>query len=85
MSTADRRLEDADLPTITGPASIRDRIAAFQMLDGMTEATQAQKCLRLALVGFNRTDIAAMLMTTPAVVSQSIYAERQKLKHKSKS
>lgn len=65
-----------------GPATIQDRIAAFVMLDGMKEATQAQKCLRLALAGFSRQEIAAMLMTTPQVVSQNIYTERQKVKKK---
>lgn len=65
-----------------GSATIQDRIAAFVMLDGMREATQAQKCLRLALAGFARQEIAAMLMTTPQVVSQNIYAERQKAKKK---
>lgn len=65
-----------------GPATIQDRIAAFVMLDGMKEATQAQNCMRLALAGFSRQEIASMLMTTPQVVRQNIYTERQKAKKK---
>lgn len=65
-----------------GGATIQDRLAAFVMLDGMKDATQAQKCLRLALAGFSRPEIAAMLMTSPQVVSQNIYSERQKVKKK---
>lgn len=61
-----------------GGATIADRIAAFAMLDGMGDASQAQKCLRLALIGFTNTEIAEMLQTTPAVVGQSLYAERKK-------
>ena len=61
-----------------GPATIPDRIAAFSMLDGMKEATQAQKSLRLSLVGFSNGEIAAMLQTTSQVVSQNLYSERTK-------
>ncbi|MBA2719519.1 MAG: hypothetical protein H0U52_09810 [Chloroflexi bacterium] len=45
----------------------------------MKDATQAQKSLRLALVGFSNADIAAMLQTTPQVVSQNLYEERRKV------
>ncbi len=61
-----------------GGATIGDRIAAFAMLDGMGSASQAQKCLRLALVGFTNAEIAEMLQTTPAVVGQNLYTERKK-------
>jgi hypothetical protein len=59
-------------------ATIRDRIAAFTMLDGMKDATQAQKCVRLSLSGFSNGDIATMLQTTPAVVSQNLYETRKR-------
>ncbi len=65
-----------------GSATIQDRLAAFEMLDRMTEASQAQKCLRLELAGFSRQEIAAMLMTSLQTVRQSIYSERQKAKKK---
>ena len=61
-------------------ASIADRIAAFTMLDGMREATQAQKCFRLALVGFSHAEIAEMLQTSAAVVAQGLYTERRKVR-----
>jgi hypothetical protein len=66
----------------TGNATIRDRIAAFEMLDRMGDATQAARIYRLFLVGFKRGEIAAMLQTTPQVVSQSIYAEKNRNKKK---
>lgn len=72
--------EEVSIPATS--ASIQDRIAAFEMLDRMAAETQAAKILRLSLVGFKRAEIAAMMQTTPAVVSQSIYAERTKAKRK---
>ena len=59
-------------------ASMADRIAAFQMLDGMRDASLAQKCLRLSLVGFTNADIAEMLQMTTGSVAQSLYMERRK-------
>jgi hypothetical protein len=70
--------EEAVALTPRGPATIGDRIAAFQMLDQMKGATQAQKTVRLSLVGFTNAEIAAMLDTTSAVVSQNLYSERKK-------
>lgn len=76
-------MSDEDEVGITaGNATIRDRIAAFGMLDSMGEATQAQKIFRLSLVGFKRAEIAAMMQTSLQVVSQSIYAEKNKGKKK---
>lgn len=65
-----------------GNATIRDRIAAFQMLDSMDDATQGAKIFRLSLVGFKRAEIAAMMQTSLQVVSQSTYAEKNKGKKK---
>lgn len=65
-----------------GPATIGDRIAAFQMLDQMAGATQAQKTMRLSLIGFSNAEIAAMLDTTTAVVSQNLYSERKKARRR---
>jgi DNA-directed RNA polymerase specialized sigma24 family protein len=48
------------------------------MVDGMNQASQAQKCLRLALIGFTNAEIAEMLQTTLGVVASSLYAERKK-------
>jgi DNA-directed RNA polymerase specialized sigma24 family protein len=63
-----------------GKATIGDRIAAFSMLDQMKDATQAQKCMRLSLVGFSASEIAGMLQTTIPTVHQNLYSERKKLK-----
>jgi len=65
-----------------GKATIQDRIAAFVMLDGMVGKTQAEKTMRLRLVGFSNTEIAAMLQTTPAVVASNVYAEKKKVTRK---
>lgn len=64
----------------TAPPTIAERIAAFAMLDGMANATQAEKCMRLSLVGFSNAEIAAMLQTTNAVVSTNLYEQRKKAK-----
>jgi DNA-directed RNA polymerase specialized sigma24 family protein len=58
--------------------TVQDRIAAFAMLDGMGEATLAQKTVRLSLIGFAPGDIAAMLQTTPATVYQYAYEAKKK-------
>ena len=68
-----------------GRATITDRIAAFSMLDQMNDATQAQKCMRLSLVGFSASEIAGMLQTTVPTVHQNLYSERKKLKAPDKS
>ena len=71
--------EDKEAPSLPkGGATIQDRIAAFAMLDAMLDATQAQKCLRLSLVSFTNSEIAAMLQTSPAVVATNLYTERKK-------
>ena len=78
-------MTDDDLEVLVPPkggSTIQDRIAAFDMLDRMASATQAQKTLRLSLVGFNRQEIAAMLQISPALVSQNLYAEKNKGKKK---
>ena len=71
--------EEVPAPPRAASATIRDRIAAFVMLDGMPkDATQAQKTLRLSLIGFSNPEIASMLQTSSAVVATNLYAERKK-------
>jgi len=71
--------EEDELPSPpTGRASIQDRIAAFAMLDAMTSKTQAEKSMRLRLIGFSNAESARMLQTTPAVVASNIYQEKKK-------
>jgi len=74
--------DDEEVGMPIGNATIQDRIAAFGMLAAMGDATQAAKIFRLSLVGFKRAEIAAMMLTTPQNVSQSIYAEKNKGKKK---
>jgi hypothetical protein len=81
MATDRRPDRDDDQEAVSPPrgrASIQDRIAAFVMLDSMKDATQAQKSLRLWQVGFTNSEIAAILQTSTAVVSQNLYNERKK-------
>lgn len=66
----------------TGRSTISDRIAAFMMLDAMGPATQAQRAVRLSLVGFTNAEIAEMLQTTTPTVAQSLYLDRKRLKAK---
>ncbi len=71
--------DDQAPPTLPkGGPSIMDRIAAFAMLDGMKDATQAQKSIRLSIVGFPNSEIAAMLQTSPAVIASNLYTERRR-------
>jgi DNA-directed RNA polymerase specialized sigma24 family protein len=74
--------EGSGIAAPTGASSRQDRIAAFEMIDKMGNATVAAKTLRLSLVGFNRQEIAAMLQISVGSVSQNIYAERNKGKKK---
>jgi hypothetical protein len=72
--------EEDELPALpSGRATIQDRIAAFAMLDEMSEKTQGEKIMRLRIVGFTNLEIAAMLQTTPAAVASSVYAERKRV------
>ena len=71
--------DEDEIPSASrGGASVHDKIAAFVMLDGMTGKTQAEKSVRLKLVGFSNSEIASMLQTTPAVVASNIYQEKKK-------
>lgn len=74
-----------DTPDFSLRATISDRIAAFAMLDEMKDATQAEKCMRLSLVGFTASEIAEMLQTSVATVRQNLYSERKKVKPSEKT
>jgi DNA-directed RNA polymerase specialized sigma24 family protein len=71
--------EEEEIASVSkGAASRQDRIAAFVMLDGMKDKTQAEKSVRLKLVGFSNGEIARMLQITPAAVATNIYTEKKK-------
>ena len=75
--------DEDEIPSVPkGAATRQDRIAAFVMLDAMTNKTQAEKSVRLKLVGFSNVEIASMLQTTPAVVASNIYQEKKKVAKK---
>jgi DNA-directed RNA polymerase specialized sigma24 family protein len=74
-----------DAPETSVRGTISDRIAAFAMLDDMKDATQAQKCTRLSLVGFSAMEIAQMLQTSVPTVHQNLYSERKKVKSPEKA
>jgi DNA-directed RNA polymerase specialized sigma24 family protein len=77
---------DDEYPSLAASKStMQDRIAAFRMLDGMREATLAQKVVRLSVVGFPTAEIAAMLQTTPATVYQYVYESRKRALKKPKA
>lgn len=86
MATRPRGAHQAEEPEVAnllrpGGASIGDRIAAFVMLDAMPNGTtQAQRCVRLSIIGFSNTEIANLLQTSSAVVASNLYQERKKPK-----
>jgi len=55
-----------------------ERLLALVLLQNMKGSTQAEKVLQLNLAGFTNVEIADLLQTTAAVVSQNIYAMRMK-------
>jgi transcriptional regulator len=54
-----------------------ERLLALILLQNMKGAPQQEKILQLSLAGFSNVEIADMLQTTAAVVSQSRYAARK--------
>lgn len=55
-----------------------ERLLALLLLQQLKSASQQEKVLNLSLVGFTNTEIADLLQTTSAVVSQSLYMSRSK-------
>ena len=56
-----------------------ERLLALLLLAQFKSATQREKVLQLNLAGFSNIEIAELLQTTPAVVSQNLYeAKRSK-------
>jgi topoisomerase IA-like protein len=61
-----------------------EALLATIVIQNMGTASQAEKCVALNRIGLNNSDIADILGTTTAVVSQSLYTAR-KSKGSSKS
>ncbi len=54
-----------------------ERLLALILLNQMKGASQREKALQLSLAGFSNIEIANMLETTTAVVSQVLYEVRK--------
>ncbi len=61
-----------------------EKLLALLLLHQLKTASQAEKALNLSLAGFTNTEIADLLQTTSAVVSQSLYKMRIKPKQHTK-
>ncbi len=57
-----------------------ERLLALLLLQSVKTASLATKALELSIAGFTNVEIADLLGTNSAVVSQSLYAERKKKK-----
>jgi hypothetical protein len=54
-----------------------ERLLALMLLQQMKGSSQGDKALQLNLAGFTNTEIANLLQTTAAVISQSLYQVRR--------
>lgn len=54
-----------------------ERLLALLLLQHLKSAPQRERVLHLSLAGFSNTEIADLLQTTSAVVSQSLYEARR--------
>jgi DNA-directed RNA polymerase specialized sigma24 family protein len=54
-----------------------ERLLALILLQQMKGAPQREKILQLSVAGLTNVEIADVLQTTPAVVSQSLYEARR--------
>lgn len=62
-----------------------ERLLALLLIQNMKTASTAVKARELSIAGFTNVEIADILGTTAAVISQSLYAARKgKRKKKSK-
>jgi transcriptional regulator len=53
-----------------------EKLLALLLLQQLKAAPQHEKALNLSLAGFTNTEIADLLQTTSAVVSQTLYKSR---------
>jgi DNA-directed RNA polymerase specialized sigma24 family protein len=56
-----------------------ERLLALILLQQMKASSQREKALQLSLAGFTNTEIADLLQTTSAVVSQALYEVRREV------
>jgi orotate phosphoribosyltransferase-like protein len=61
-----------------------EKLLALMLLQSMKGSTKAEKATQLSIAGFTSVEIADMLNTSTAVISQLLYAARKNKKQKSK-
>ena len=61
-----------------------EKLLALVLLQNMKGATKAEKATQLSIAGFSAVEIADMLDTTAAVISQMLYTARKNKKKKPK-
>lgn len=54
-----------------------EKMLALVVLSTMKDAPQGEKAMAMSRVGYQSKEIAALLGTTPAVVSQQLYEQRK--------
>jgi hypothetical protein len=59
-----------------------ERLLALLLLQNVKPGNTATKAKELSIAGFTNAEIADLLQTNPAVISQSLYAARKKKKTK---
>lgn len=59
-----------------------EKLLALQLMHDMQDASQAEKVMILSKVGFGNAEIAGILGTTSAVVSQQLFRQRAGRKKK---
>ena len=59
-----------------------ERLLALLLLQNMKTSNMAAKAKELSIAGFTNAEIADLLQTNPAVISQSLYAARKRKKSK---
>jgi predicted transcriptional regulator len=59
-----------------------EKLLAQILVQGMKDAKQGEKALALSRAGFEAADIAGLLGTTAAVISQTLYERRKAGKKK---
>lgn len=62
-----------------------ERLLALNLLHSLKSSPQQEKIVQLSVAGFSNLEIANLLQTTTAVVSQSLYTARKHKPTRSKS
>ncbi len=68
----------------TAPVDRIEKLLAALLLHDMKGAPQREKAVQLSVVGFSNVEIADLLQTSAAVVSQYLYEVRKKKKVRAK-